>query len=163
MPPKILIVDTDPLTRSSLASWLTRRGCAVDTADHRIEALKLVQGHEVDVILLELGGRGEESLLALKSLKKASPTTEIILLTGPEDIGISIKGMKLGAFDDLLVPVNGELLLSRVQAAFEKRHKIHSRGLLDQTRRSLPKAVKKFMRNVGLGQAEARFVVASVH
>jgi DNA-binding NtrC family response regulator len=56
------------------------------------------------------------------------PFAEVILLTAAEDHSFegAIKAMQLGAFDDLLLPIDIHVLMSRIREAF-KRKKVRMR------------------------------------
>ena len=91
------------------------------------EAQKEVQNCAVDVALLDLRSLREEALVLLGVIRNIHPDAQIILLSGPEHIGLCIRGMKQGAFDDLMIPVDVELLMSRILAA-RKRAKEMKNG-----------------------------------
>ena len=71
--------------------------------------------------LVALSDLKEEALLLIKNIKSNWPETEVIILTGRGDLALSIQAMKLGAFDDITVPIDVEALLSKIQAAIEKK------------------------------------------
>lgn len=83
------------------------------------EARYAASDNEIDVALIDLRSLGPEALVAFQAVKRFSPGAEIILLTSPEHIALSIKGMKLGAFDDLMSPVDVDDLFGRVRHALE--------------------------------------------
>ena len=62
------------------------------------EAQKEVQNCAVDVALLDLRSLREEALVLLGVIRNIHPDAQIILLSGPEHIGLCIRGMKQGAF-----------------------------------------------------------------
>jgi len=85
------------------------------------------------VVLLDVREIKEEGLILLRKIKSRSPLTEVILLTAPGQIALSIQGMKLGAFDDLLVPVDIDVLTAKLdEAAGRKRQ---NQGALQVTGR----------------------------
>lgn len=117
----VLILDNNSLSRNSLASCLQKKGCRVIETERQSEVLQAVRERDIDVVLLSLTTLKEESMTILMSIKQIRPTTKIILLTSPMDISLSIQGMKLGAFDDLFVPIDVEVLFARVQEASEQK------------------------------------------
>jgi DNA-binding NtrC family response regulator len=127
----VLVIEKNTLMRRCLTWKMQREGWRVFAANDRSEALQAVRGNDIDVVLLGLTGFEYEALQILKTIKNVSPLTEIILLTGSGQISLAIQGMKLGAFDDILVPFNLESLLSQVQKAREhKRRKQRPRKSL---------------------------------
>ncbi|MFH1137753.1 MAG: response regulator [Pseudomonadota bacterium] len=148
MNPLVLIIDTDSLSRQSLASRLKSHGFQAVEAESLFEAEQAIQDREVDVVLLDIRRLKGHALRLLQSIKNARPEAEVILLTGPDQIGLSIQGMKLGAFDDLIAPFDVGLLLARISAAWEKTSRRKSR--LKKRLGSKPGSIGKFTSAVGL-------------
>jgi len=159
MTPRVLIMGTDAFSRGSLGSWLKRHGCQVCEADHQIEARRLLQKEDLDVVLLSLNDYRTESLSIMRGLKKQSKNAPFILLTSPQNIRLSIEGMKMGAFDALAVPVDVDLLLERIVAACSGRRKTCDPGLetLEKTNRRSLRSLVRFMDAVGLKKARGWF------
>jgi two-component system response regulator (stage 0 sporulation protein F) len=114
---RILIVDRDQVNRRSLARRLTQRGCDVLEAGGLDAVRRLLDRRDCDVVLLDLRSLGPEALIILQVIDRDAPGIKTILLTSPDRIPLSIQGMMLGAFDDVMTPVDIELLLARVRAA----------------------------------------------
>lgn len=162
MTPRVLIMETDALSRGSLGSWLKRHGCQVFEADHPMEARRILQEEGVDVVLLSLNDYGTDSLSIIRGLRHSSKDAAFILLTHPQNIRLSIEGMKLGAFDALTVPVDVDLLVERISDACSGRRKARDLGLENLgrfNRRSLGSLIK-FMDSVGLKKARGWFGIA---
>ena len=119
----VLIVETDELFLRNLSERLRLEKVQVFEARLEAEARKIVQRKNIDVVLVGMKGFKERGLALLKSIKEARPLTEVILLTHSEDLSLSfsIEGMKLGAFDDLLIPFDLESLLRRIRDACERK------------------------------------------
>jgi DNA-binding NtrC family response regulator len=118
---KLLIIETDDLFRKHIAERLRLESCRVFEACEEAEAMKVFQRKDLDVVLLGLKGFKKKGLALLKTIRELRPTTEVILMIPPEDFTLSLEGMKLGAFDDLLIPFDLETLLKRIAAACQKR------------------------------------------
>jgi DNA-binding NtrC family response regulator len=58
----------------------------------------------------------------LKSIKKISPTTEVIIVTGYGTIESAIEALKLGGYDYLQKPINFERLKLLIERIIEKRN-----------------------------------------
>jgi DNA-binding response OmpR family regulator len=155
-------METDVLSRGSLGSWLKRHGCQVFEADHQMEARRVLQEEDVDVVLLGLNDYGNDSLSIIRGLRHISKDAAFILLTHPQNIRLSIEGMKLGAFDALTVPVDMELLLERISAACSGRRREHDRRLeiVGKVNGRRPKSLRSFMDTVGLKKVRAWLGVA---
>lgn len=93
----------------------------------------LLQKHKVDMVLLDMNFKasistGNEGLYWLKEIKKASPTTQLIVMTAYGDIDLAVKAIREGASDFIVKPWNNERLLLTVKnilesAATEKKAK----------------------------------------
>jgi DNA-binding NtrC family response regulator len=118
---KLLIIETDDLFRKHIAERLRLESYRVFEACEEAEAMKVFQRKDLDVVLLGLKGFRKKGLTLLKTIRELRPTTEVILMIPPEDFTLSLEGMKLGAFDDLLMPFGLETLLERIGAACQKR------------------------------------------
>lgn len=109
------------------------------------------------MVLIGLNDYGTESLSIIRCLRESSDDAAFILLTKPQDMRLSIEGMKLGAFDALPVPVDVDLLLERIYAACSGRRKAPERRLriVGKIDGRGPKSLRSFMDAVGLKKARA--------
>jgi DNA-binding NtrC family response regulator len=121
MTAKLLIVESDDLFRQNLARSFTSAGLKVYPADFAQQAEEIIRQRDCDVVLIGLPGLGREGLHLLRNVKEMRPFTEVILITGNEQLALSIEGMKLGAFDDFRIPLDMKLLLDRVHEAYRTK------------------------------------------
>ena len=120
----LLIIESDNFFRKNLAQRLPdEKKCRILFAEHRIEALNIVKRKNIDVVLLSLKDLKKEGLMILKELKTVRPLTEVITISRSDQIALSIEGMKLGAFDDFIVPFDLESLFRQIQKAYRKKKK----------------------------------------
>ena len=118
----LLIVESDYFFRKNLARRLPdEKKWRILFAGHLIEAVKIVKRENIDVVLLGLKDLKKEGLTILKEVKNIRPLTEIITINSSDQIALSIEGMKLGAFDDFIVPFDLESLVRRIQEAHQKK------------------------------------------
>ena len=117
----VLLVDDERDFADLLAQRLAARGFTVTTAYDGEEALRLAQGVEVDVAVLDVNLPGMDGLEVLARLKAASPQAEALMLTGQNDLATAVTGMKLGATDYLVKPVPIERLVQAIGRAQERR------------------------------------------
>jgi DNA-binding response OmpR family regulator len=113
----VLLVDDEEEFVSALSERLMLRGIEVETALDGREALARFAEKPADVIILDLMMPGLGGLEILKRIKKSSPHTQVILLTGHGATKEGIEGMRLGAFDYLIKPVDIEELLEKMKEA----------------------------------------------
>jgi DNA-binding NtrC family response regulator len=118
---RVLLVDDEEDFLKMLAERLESRGLNVTTATSGESALASVEGHEYDLIVLDLAMPGFDGIETLKRIKARQPDAEIIMLSGQGSIRTSIEAMKLGACDFLQKPVDINELMSKIGEAKEKR------------------------------------------
>jgi two-component system cell cycle response regulator len=119
--PQIMVVDDDPDTVSILARHLQREGFDAIEAISGVECLRLVQGHRVDVILLDLMMPEMDGFQVCRMLKENPTTAEIpiIMITARDDLDARAEGMRLGVSDFLAKPVFRRQLANRIRAQLE--------------------------------------------
>lgn len=135
---KILIIHQDDLFRSRLAERMRIENQMVFETSIEADAKDIIQHENLDVVLLGTMGAHQDRLLFLKMIRKVQPFTEVIFLTAAEDHSFdnAIKAMQMGAFDDLLLPIDFHALFSRIREAFNRkklRMKVMKKNMGNQT------------------------------
>lgn len=113
---KVLLVDDEADFANTLAERLALRGITVAVATDGETALKMVDQHPPDAIVLDLKMPGLGGLEVLKRIKSKHKSIRVILLTGHGSTREGIEGMRLGAYDFLVKPIDINELISRLQA-----------------------------------------------
>jgi DNA-binding response OmpR family regulator len=114
---RVLLVDDEEEFVSALSERLELRGIEVDSALNGEDALAIMVEKTFEVVILDLMMPGLGGLEVLKQIKSAHPNTQVILLTGHGATKEGIEGMRLGAFDYLIKPVDIEEMLEKMKAA----------------------------------------------
>lgn len=139
MTTKILVADDNP---SFLASCITQmqkiRGhIQVDQALNPNECLNKVKSDFYDVVILDISFTPEnrEGLDLINPIRKKSPKTEIIVLTGLENRELSRASLSLGAVDFIRKGKGTamESLASKLLSCVEKRNSKRGEALTTQT------------------------------
>jgi len=118
---RILVVDDEIDFMETLIKRLKKRQLDVTGVESGEKALELIKEQLFDVVLLDIKmPGGMDGIETLRAIKRIRPLTEVVLLTGHASIETSIEGMKLGAFDYLLKPIQLEDLILKLTAAFQK-------------------------------------------
>ena len=109
----LLVVDDDDRIRDLLKRYLNNNGFNITTAKDALEARKLVDLIEFDLIILDVMMPGEDgiSLTAAIRLERVTP---ILLLTARGEPSDRISGLSAGADDYLPKPFEPEELLLRI-------------------------------------------------
>jgi DNA-binding NtrC family response regulator len=114
--PHALVVDDEADSAEMMAALIATEGFTVATAGSLREARRQLALQEPDIVLLDLmlpDGNG----MQLFEDQNALANTEVVLITGHASLETSIQGLRLGAADYLVKPVNMKQLqgiLSRV-------------------------------------------------
>jgi DNA-binding NtrC family response regulator len=147
MSAKILIIERETSFLTNLILRLESEQYTVFSSCKESEIKKLIKRRGIDVILLCLMELKREGLGLLSMMKKLRPFIEVIILNDPDQIGLSIEGMKLGAFDDFLVPFDTKLLLNRIQEAVLRKEERMAK------RESLAKRIEKTVMAISFAEA----------
>ena len=117
----VLLVDDELEFLATLVKRLTKRGLNISTAKNGEDALKIIGGKVIDVVVLDVRMPGMDGIQTLREIKKIDPLMEVIMLTGHASVEVAIEGMELGAFDYLMKPADIDELFYKLQDAFKKK------------------------------------------
>jgi len=131
----VLLVDDEETFVQTLAKRLTLRRFNVYTATRKSRVFETLSENLIDVVLLDVRMPDLDGIEATRDIKVAHPLIEVILLTGHASMEASLEGMKMGAFDYLLKPVNIDELVYKIEDAHRKKELQEEkiRRLRDQT------------------------------
>lgn len=118
---RVMLVDDEEQFVNALAERLQTRGFTVFTALSGDEAVKLLRGKEVDVVILDVLMPGKSGIDTLRDMKQLKPLTEVIMLTGHATVETAIEGMKLGAYDYLMKPTDIKDLVEKINLAHSRK------------------------------------------
>ena len=114
---RVLLVDDEEEFVSALSERLMLRGIEVDSALNGEEALARMDEKQFEVVILDVMMPGLSGLEVLRQIKSTHPNTQVILLTGHGATREGMEGMRLGAFDYLIKPVDIEEMLEKMSQA----------------------------------------------
>jgi DNA-binding NtrC family response regulator len=136
-PAKLLVVDDDPVTVDLLKEVLSKEGYGVETALSGEEAITRGTDHLFDLIITDVRMGDKDGMDVLRSFKKISPETTVIMITAFGSIETAIEAIREGAFDYISKPFKLEEIKLTVCRALEQRrliqeNKFYRRELLDK-------------------------------
>lgn len=117
---KVLLVDDEVEFVSTLAERLCLRGIQTRTANDGEEAFRQIAADPPHVVVLDVMMPGMGGLKVLERIKTDYPAMPVILLTGIGTTQDGMAGMRLGAFDYLMKPLQIEDLIERIGEAVKK-------------------------------------------
>lgn len=121
---KVMLVGNNTTFMENLSEKIKGSGLKVFTSSSANEAVNTLIKKKIDVVVLNMKELQMSGIHILSRIKKVRPLTEVVMLTTPSIIHLSIEGMKLGAFDDLLLPPDiGDLQRMIRKAGIRKKEK----------------------------------------
>ena len=119
----VLLVDDETEFVTTLAERLQIRNIRTLVAFDGGQALQIMETDRPPVVVLDVMMPGLSGLDVLKQIKRDHPESQVILLTGHGSTRDGIKGMRMGAFDYIMKPVQIEDLIQKMEGAFETSKK----------------------------------------
>ena len=115
---KILVVDDSPTDRQFLTELLSKSGFSVATADSAEDAFNKVKQSRPDLVLMDVVLPGQNGFQATRTLTRDESTKSIpvILCTSKGQETDKVWGMRQGARDYIVKPVNQADLLAKIAA-----------------------------------------------
>jgi DNA-binding response OmpR family regulator len=117
---KVLLVDDEVEFVSTLAERLRLRGIQTRIANDGEEAFRQIAVDPPQVVVLDVMMPGMGGLKVLERIKADYPAIPVILLTGIGTAQDGMTGMRLGASDYLMKPLQIEDLMERIEQAVSK-------------------------------------------
>jgi twitching motility two-component system response regulator PilH len=113
---KILVVDDSPTERQSLMELLVKKGYQVVTAENGEEGVAKSKSEMPDLILMDVVMPGLSGFQATRTITKDDATKHIpvIMCTTKNQETDKIWGMRQGALDYLVKPVDPQQLLAKI-------------------------------------------------
>lgn len=114
---RILLVDDEEDFASTLAERLGLRGFQAEVATSGTEALRHLREDDFSVLILDVKMPGIDGLGLMVQIKRKRPDLPVILLTGHGSVANAETGMKEGAFDYLMKPIDIDELTEKIRDA----------------------------------------------
>lgn len=118
----ILVVDDEESFVKILQSMLLEEGYSVDTAHDGVAAINKLQIKSFDLALLDIRMPRVDGMEVLKFAKDHYLDTQVIMLSGTNDLRIAVECMQMGAYTYLTKPYAVEQLLGVISSAVERKH-----------------------------------------
>ena len=114
---RVLIVDDDPITRKILGHYLEASGYETLYASNGLEALEIIAGHDLNLILTDLNMPYMDGLELTRQLKEDETLRQIpvLMITTESDNGIKDLAMQIGVNGYLTKPVTSEAVTREVK------------------------------------------------
>ena len=134
---KILVVDDEASLRLLLSNELNRAGFTVDAVENGEIALARVREGFYHVVLLDILMPVMGGIDVLRTMKKDSIESEVIVLTGNATLENCVECMKMGAFEYIRKPYELSELCIQIERAIEhQRSKLDLRIMQEELRKA---------------------------
>src|SRR5262245_42220895 len=130
---RVLFVDDEKPLQELLRSELPRLGHEVTVCADGKAALKVLEKGKFDAAILDLRMPGMTGIEVLEHLKRVSPDTEAVVMTGHASMETAIEAVRLGAFDYITKPCKLAAIASVLEKVVERRD-LKNKNLALQTR-----------------------------
>lgn len=118
---RLLVVDDEESLRITTAAILEKEGYAVDTAASGDEAIALMDNTDYDLVLTDLHMEGGDGLSVLNEIRRHSPLTISVVLTGFASVESAIAALQEGAYDYLVKPCDIDSMKHTIRRGVEHR------------------------------------------
>ena len=119
-PEKILVIDDEKTTLKMFRLFLDLYGFQIFTAESGEEGLLLFDREKPGIVLTDIKMPGMDGIEVLKEIKRRSPETEVIVITGHGDMDLAIQALNLDAADFINKPIQRQSLENGLARARER-------------------------------------------
>lgn len=116
----IYVVDDDEAMRDALSALLRSVGLPVKTFDSAAGFLEAFDPERAGCLLLDVRMPGMSGLDLQRHLGEHHGSLPILLISGHADVPMAVEAMKRGAVDFIEKPIQGDVLLERVQKCLDQ-------------------------------------------
>jgi twitching motility two-component system response regulator PilH len=115
---KILVVDDSKTELHFLSDLLGRRGFSVRTAENGEEAMRRLTEEKPDLILMDVVMPGQNGFQLTRSITRDPRFADVpvIMCTSKNQETDKVWGMRQGARDYIVKPVNGDELIAKIKS-----------------------------------------------
>lgn len=128
--PNILVVEDDKALNKLICRVLERNGHAVFSACGGEEALSLLDGTHIDLVLTDIMMPGADGYELVAAIRAADTKMPVIFITAKSGFGDKLRGFNLGADDYMVKPIDINELVLRVNAILRRSRIANERRLV---------------------------------
>ncbi len=117
---RVLLVEDDQMLGSAVVQALHDASYAVDWVSDGVKASSVLERHDFELILLDLGLPNRDGLHVLRRLRASGDATPVLVITARDTVDERIEGLDIGADDYLGKPFAVGELLARLRALMRR-------------------------------------------
>ncbi len=119
---KIIIIDDEKRMCDSLAALLSQSSYQVRTFQDPLEAMKLIESGDVDLVVTDIKMPKMTGLDILEKVREKDEHLPVILMTAYATLSSAVEAISKGAYDYLLKPVEYAQFELAIKRALDKRN-----------------------------------------
>jgi DNA-binding NtrC family response regulator len=123
----VAIVDDETAIINIIVRFLRKMDLDLRTYTDPEKCLEDVAKEPPDIVITDLRMPKVEGLAVLERVKKMSPSTDVIIITGNADKMVAIEALRLGAFDFFEKPFYGDQLIETLKRTLRYRQVVKER------------------------------------
>ena len=127
---RILIVDDQEMMRDSLAATLAREGHEIVAAHDGPIAITRLSATKFDLMITDLKMPKMTGIELLQEAKRLRPEMPVVLMTAFATVNTAVEAMKLGAYDYIQKPFDGDEIKLLVERTLEHNRLIRENQAL---------------------------------
>lgn len=120
MPHTVLIVDDDDAILTMLYKVIKSNGIEADMVSNGEDALKQVNKHNYDLMLLDINMEGIDGFQVIQAIRNQGLKIPIIIISGRKEDYDTLYGLDIGADDYITKPFNPIILGAKVKALIRR-------------------------------------------
>jgi len=122
---RMLIVDDEEVARNNMQLYFKNLGHTVQVAVNGVNALEQIEANEYfDIMITDLKMDKMDGLTLIEKVAKASPETNVIMVTGYATVANAVDAMRQGATHYLSKPVQLDELKNTVEEILQKQKRL---------------------------------------
>jgi DNA-binding NtrC family response regulator len=123
---EVLVLDDEPIVCERLKDYLEKQGMSVETFSESRAAIVRLKEKTFDVVVTDLKMEGPSGIDVLMEVKRNSPESEVILITGYGSSETLRQAEAVGAFEYISKPFRMSDIHKLVKKAAKKARKASS-------------------------------------
>lgn len=117
---RVLHIDDDPAVTRLVATLLKREGYQVTSLNDSSQAIPTIVSENFRVVVTDMEMPVVDGLDLLRDIKHHDGGIQVVLLTGIVSTSVALEAMRLGAYDCVFKPIEGDdQLIRAVAGSFE--------------------------------------------
>lgn len=113
----LMVIDDEPIVCKRLKQILEKCGYEVDAFNDGSHAIGALAEKPYDIIVTDLKMEGIDGMSILESVKRSSPATKVIMITGFAEMETAKEAFRKGVFDFISKPVEIDVIKDVISKA----------------------------------------------